>query len=109
MIDLVVFYQYNRHPIYLMSISMITEIETLLKKAGFTYVGNGRGLGEFEKYENHLYHKNVYSSIQQIQLAMDRENDTVRPVFSKNVPIELRDSIYELMKNPSEKNSLQFN
>ncbi|CZG20899.1 TPA: hypothetical protein ACJ5DT_000812 [Legionella pneumophila] len=88
---------------------MITEIETLLKRAGFTYVGNGRGLGEFEKYENHLYHKTVYGSIQQIQLAMDRENDTVRPVFSKNVPVELRDSIYDIMKGSSEKNSLQFN
>ncbi|AMP88987.2 TPA: hypothetical protein F7Z80_06565 [Legionella pneumophila] len=92
-----------------MSIIMITEIETLLKRAGFTYVGNGRGLGEFEKYENHLYHKNIYGSIQQIQLAMDRENDTVRTVFSNNVPVELRDSIYDLMKNPSEKNSLQLN
>ncbi|HAU1152422.1 TPA: hypothetical protein JBI12_10820 [Legionella pneumophila] len=92
-----------------MSIRMITEIETLLQKAGFTYVGNGRLLEGFEKYENHLYHKTVYGSIQQIQLAMDRENNTVRPVFSKNVPVELRDSIYDIMKSSSEKNSLQFN
>lgn len=27
---------------------MITEIETLLKRAGFTYVGNGRGLGNLK-------------------------------------------------------------
>lgn len=88
---------------------MITEIETLIKKAGFTYVGTGRGKGELEKYENHLYHKTIYGTVQQIQLALDRENDKVIPVFSKNVSEELRNNINYLILNSSEKNSLQFN
>lgn len=88
---------------------MITEIETLIKKAGFTYVGEGRGKGELEKYENHLYHKTIYGSTQHIQLALDRANDKVIPVFSKNVSEELRNAINLLILNSSEKNSLQFN
>lgn len=95
--------------IYLIGIIMITEVETLIKKAGFTYVGAGRGIGELEKYENHLYHKNIYGSIQQIQLALDREHDRVIPVFSKNVSEELRTSINYLILNSSEKNSFQYN
>ncbi|WBV63638.1 hypothetical protein PGH43_02065 [Legionella pneumophila 130b] len=46
---------------------MITEIETLLKKAGFTYVGNGRGLGNLKNMK-------ITSTIKMFMAQYNRSN-----------------------------------
>ncbi|ARB93091.1 hypothetical protein A6J40_13305 [Legionella longbeachae] len=82
------------------------KIKALIEKAGFYYVGEGRGFGLTEGKNVAYYQKDsfgVRKQQQRIWLATDQDNEeNIVPIFSINVPEKLRDAVYEIMKEPSE-------
>lgn len=82
------------------------KIKALIEKAGFYYVGEGRGFGLAEGKNVAYYQKDnfdVAKQQQRICLATNKDNEeNILPIFSINVPEKLRDAVYEIMKEPSE-------
>ncbi len=75
------------------------QIENFIKKAGFQFIHEGMGFGQVEGRPSYLYQKNVLGRAPQtIQLAVSKENkDDIRPIFSNNVPEQVRDSVYRII------------
>ncbi|KTD55216.1 hypothetical protein Lsai_2808 [Legionella sainthelensi] len=82
------------------------KIKALIEKAGFYYVGEGRGFGLAEGRNVAYYQKDNYGVAKQLQsicLATNQDDEeNILPIFSLNVPEKLRDAVYEIMKEPSE-------
>ncbi|KTD72626.1 hypothetical protein [Legionella tucsonensis] len=75
------------------------RIEAFLNKAGFMFINQGTGVGVVEGRPSYLYQKNITGSrSQMIQLAVSRGNkDDIHLIFSKNVPKQVRDSLYKII------------
>ncbi|WP_298624559.1 hypothetical protein [uncultured Legionella sp.] len=80
----------------------LDEIVALIEKAGFKSKAEGRGIGSFEGYQVMHFEKDIYKEFQCIQLAFtDIKKDAVTASFSINVPLKLRDAVYEIMNEPA--------
>lgn len=76
-------------------------IEQFLNKAGFHFIQEGIGSGAVKGRPSYLYQKNISGSTpQMVQLAVSSENkDSICPIFSINVPQQVRDSIYNIIND----------
>ncbi|KTD20214.1 Uncharacterised protein [Legionella lansingensis] len=89
----------------------LERITALINKAGYAYIGEGRGIGQAEGKKVECFQKKGLYSSDVIQLViMDEKKDEILPVFSVNVPITLRDAVYAIMNDHTlaAENSMQL-